>query len=250
MPVAHSLRFYRLCRFISFVVVLTSVPLLNLDAQNPNSSAPARQTSTSLDAVLSQMDAAAARFRNAQADFKAETYQKVVNETDTQTGKIYFRRTGKGDTQMASQFEPPDERYVIYADGKFRVYQPKIDQVNEYDAGKNRSEIESFMLLGFGGRGHDLQQQFDVQFGGNEEVDGIKTAKLELVPKAPKVKNMFDKIVIWADPTRAISLKQQFFEPSGDYRITHYSNIKVNTKIPDDVFKLHTTGHTKTVKGT
>ena len=219
--------------------------LANVRAQN----AGASQNGTALNAVLSQMDAAAAQFRSAEADFKADTYQKVVNETDTDTGKIYFRRSGKGETQMASQFLPPDEKYVVYADGKFRVYQPKIDQVNEYDAGKNRSEIESFMLLGFGGRGHDLQQQFEVQFGGNEDVDGVKTAKLELVPKVPKVKNMFDKIVIWVDPVRAISLKQQFFEPSGDYRITHYSNIKVNSKVPDDVFKLHTTGHTRTVKG-
>jgi outer membrane lipoprotein-sorting protein len=172
-----------------------------------------------------------------------------VNETDTQTGKIFFRRSGKGDLQMASQFLPPDDRDVVYSDGKLRVYQPKIDQVNEYDAGKNRNEIETFMLLGFGGRGHDLLQQFEVQFGGTEDVNGTKIAKLELVPKAPKVKNMFDRIVIWVDPARAISLKQQFFEPSGDYRTTQYSNIKVNTRIPDDAFKLHTTSHTKTVKG-
>jgi outer membrane lipoprotein-sorting protein len=151
---------------------------------------------------------------------------------------------------MASHFQSPDEKFVIYADGKMRVYQPKIEQINEYDLGKNRSEIESFILLGFGGRGHDLHQEFEVQLGGAEDVDGVKTARLELVPRQPKVKNMFDKIVLWVDPTRAISLKQQFFEPSGDFRITHYSNIKVNTKIPDDVFKLHTTGHTKTVKGT
>ncbi|MBV9146591.1 MAG: outer membrane lipoprotein carrier protein LolA [Acidobacteria bacterium] len=203
----------------------------------------------SLDSVLTQMDTAAARFRSAEADFKADNYQKVVNETDTQTGKIYFRRSGKGELQMASRFQPPDDKYVTYTDGKVRVYQPKIDQVNEYDAGKNRSEIESFMLLGFGGRGHDLEQQFEVKLAGNEDVNGTPTTKLELVPKAPKVKNMFDRILIWVDPSRAISLKQQFFEPSGDYRITSYSNIKVNSKISDDVFKLHTTGHTKTVKG-
>jgi outer membrane lipoprotein-sorting protein len=207
------------------------------------------QPATSLEAVLKQMDAAAAQFRNAEADFKADNYEKVVNETDTQTGKIYFRRTSKGEMQMASQIQSPDEKEVVYADGKIRVYQPKIAQVNEYDAGKNRSEIESFLVLGFGGGGRELQQQFEVQLAGDEDVNGVKTAKLELSPKDPKVKNMFDRIVIWIDPVRAISLKQQFFEPSGNYRLTYYSNIRLNTKISDDVFKLHTTGHTKTVKG-
>ena len=77
----------------------------------------------------------------------------------------------------------------------------------------------------------------------------MKTAKLELLPKTPNVRNMFNPIVIWIDPARGISLKQQFFEPSGDYRIAHYTNIKLNTKVPDDVFKLRTSGKVKTVKG-
>lgn len=241
---AYLTRLYPLGRLIVAMGILLCA--LEPNAGNAQS---ASSVASSLDAVLNQMDKAAAQFRNAEADFKAETYQKVVNETDTQTGKIYFRRSSKGELQMASQFQPPDDKYVTYTDGKIRVYQPKIDQVNEYDSGKNRSEIESFMLLGFGGRGHDLQQQFAVQLVGNEDVDGVKTAKLELVPKADKVRNMFNKIDIWIDPSRSISLKQQFFEPSGDYRVTQYVNIKTNSKINDDVFKLHTTGRTRTVKG-
>jgi outer membrane lipoprotein-sorting protein len=243
MILAQVLRLKHGLRLIVCMALLSSS--VSLPAQNPSSST----NSAALDAVLNQMDAAAALFRSSQSDFKAETYQRVVNETDRQAGQIYFRRSGKGQLQMASHFESPDEKYVVYSDGKIRVYQPKIEQVNEYDARKNRSEIESFMLLGFGGSGHDLLRQFDVQLAGNEDVAGQKTAKLELVPKDPKVKNMFDKIVIWVDAAQAISLKQQFFEPSGDYRTTTYTNIKVNVKIADDVFKLHTSGHTKTVKG-
>ena len=243
MTLAQVLPFKHVLRLIVCAGLLSLS--VSLPAQNPSSST----NSAALEAILNQMDDAAARFRNAQSDFKAEIYQKVVNETDTQAGHIYFRRSGKGQLQMASHFESPDEKYVVYSDGTIRVYQPKIEQVNEYDAGKNRSEIESFMLLGFGGGGHDLQRQFDVQLTGNEDVDGQKTAKLELVPKDQKVKNMFDKIIIWVDTSQAISLKQQFFEPSGDYRTTAYTNIKVNVKIADDVFKLHTSGHTKTVKG-
>ena len=116
-------------------------------------------------------------------------------------------------------------------------------------AGKNREEFQSFLVLGFGGRGHDLEKQFEVKFAGNEEVDGVKTAKLELTPKSAKVKGNFDKFIVWVDTARDVSLKQQAFEPSGDYRLSHYTNIKLNSKISDDVFKLHTSGRTKTVKG-
>ena len=218
-----------------------------LNAQSKGS--PAGQTASTLEGVLSQMDAAAAQFRSAQADFTWDQYQKVVNETDTQKGTVYYRRVGKGQTQMAADIQSPDQKYMLYADGKIRIYQPKIQQVNEYDAGKNRAEVESFLVLGFGGRGQDLQNQFQIKFDGNEDVDGIRTAKLELTPRSPKVKNMFDRIIIWVDATRSISLKQQAFEPSGDYRLAHYTSIKLNTKISDDIFKLHTWGKTKTVKG-
>jgi outer membrane lipoprotein-sorting protein len=235
----------RVIALSTFVLAICSLAL----PQTKASSAKPAQNASSLEPVLQQMDSAAEQFRSAEADFTWEQYQKVVNETDTQKGKVYFRRSGKGETQMALNIQSPEQRTVVFADGKLRVYQPKIEQVNEYDAGKNRDEFQSFLVLGFGGRGHDLQKQFEVKFAGNEAVDGVNTAKLELTPKSPKVKNMFEKITIWIDPPRGISLKQQFFEPSGDYRITHYTNIKLNTRVSDDVFKLHTSGRTKTVKG-
>lgn len=240
---------HRNLRRPSIVVVLLVLGLLSNGFCRKQASAGSGQTASTLEGVLNQMDVAAAQFRSAEADFVWEQYQKVINETETQKGKMYFRRTSKGDTQMSAHFEQPDEKFVIFTDGKLRVYQPKIDQVNEYDAGKNRAEFESFLVLGFGGRGHDLQQQFDVTFDGNETIDGLKTAKLELSPKSARVKGMIDKFVIWVDAPRGVSLKQQAFEPSGDYRTAHYTGIKLNTKVPDDVFKLHVSGKTKTVKG-
>ena len=232
------------------ILALAIFSLISAHAQTKSGTAATNTNAASaLEDVLTKMDSASAQFRNAEADFVWNQYQKVVNETDTQKGRVYYRRTGKGDTQMSANIQSPDQKYLVFADGKVRIYQPKIQQVNEYDAGKNREQFQSFLVLGFGGRGHDLPKQFDVTFGGSETVDGVKTAKLELVPKAPNVKNMFNQIVIWIDPGRGLSLKQQFFEPSGDYRIANYSNIKLNGRVPDDVFKLHTSGSIKTVKG-
>jgi outer membrane lipoprotein-sorting protein len=238
-------------RCSSLAILSISIFSLSSLAQSKSpTNANSKQPASNLEAVLTQMDAAAAQFRSAEADFTQDLYQKVVNETDTQKGKVYFRRTGKGDMQMAASTQSPDEKFVTFTDGKIRIYQPKINQINEYDAGKNREEFQSFLVLGFGGRGHDLQKQFDVKLAGTEDVDGVSTAKLELTPKSAKVKNNFDKFVIWVDTGRDVSLKQQAFEPSGDYRVSHYTNVKLNGKISDDIFKLHTSGRTKTVKGT
>src|SRR6266851_2544912 len=138
--------------------------------------------SAGLDKVLTQMDAAARNFRTTEARVVWDQYQKVINETETQKGKIYFRREG-GEIQMAADFVEPDRKYVIYSGGKIQVYQPKIDQVNEYNPVKNRSEVESFLVLGFGGGGHDLLKSYEVKFLGPETVNGAAAEKLELIPK-------------------------------------------------------------------
>jgi hypothetical protein len=52
---------------------------------------------------------------------------------------------------------------------------------------------------------------------------------------------------LWIDPVRGISVQQQFFEPSGDYRLAKYSEIQIREKLPEDVFRLKTTKKTKIV---
>jgi outer membrane lipoprotein-sorting protein len=207
--------------------------------------------SAGLEHVLIQMDAAARTFKSAEANVIQDQFDRVINETDTEKGKIYFRREGN-EVQMAADFVEPDKKYVIYSGGKFEVYQPKIDQVNEYDAGKNRSEVESFVVLGFGGSGHDLQKSYDLKFLGSETISGVAAEKLELIPKSARLKNNIARILLWIDPVRGVSVQQQFFEPApnGDYslanyRLVKYSDIQTDQKIPDSVFKLKTTGKTK-----
>ncbi len=198
-----------------------------------------------LEGVLNRMDQTSASFKSAEADFVWDQYQKVVNDTDTQKGKVYFRRQGK-DLQMAADITEPDKKYVLYSNDVVRMYQPKIDQVTEYAAGKNKADFESFLVIGFGGRGHDLLMSFDVKYDGSEQVQGSNADKLELTPKTQKARNIFDKIYLWIDQ-RGLSVQQKFIEPSGDYRLAKYSNIKLNEKVPDDAFKLKTTSRTKVV---
>ena len=198
----------------------------------------------SLDAVLTRMDKAAADFRTAQADFSWDQYQKVVDETDVQKGTIYFRRAGDK-LNMAADITEPDRKYLLFADSRMQLYQPKIDQVTVYETGKNKADVESFLVLGFGGRGHDLSRTFDVKFLGGETVEGTKTMKLELVPKSARMRASFDRILLWIDMGRGVSVQQQFFEPSGNFRLVKYANIQLNQKLNDDVFKLKTTKKTK-----
>src|ERR1019366_3193647 len=124
-----------------------------------------------LESVLNSMDQAAASFRTAQADFVWDQYQKVVDDHDFQKGTMYFRHQG-GDIEMAADITSPIAKYVLFHGDMVSVYQPSIDQITEYNAGKNKSDFESFLVLGFGGRGHDLAKSFDVSYAGTEQLQG------------------------------------------------------------------------------
>lgn len=225
----------------------------------PRVTANGPQTNTdqvTLDSVLKKMDTVAANFHTTQANFEWDTYQKVIDEVDdVEKGVIYYRRVGKGVEMMAVVKEvgtsgsalKPEPKYVLFAGGKIRMYQPKLDQVTEFDLGKAHSDWESYVVLGFGGSGQDLKKNFEVTYEGPETVEGVNTARLRLMPKSEKVRNTYSKILLWIDLDRGISVQQKLFSPQDDYKLAKYSNIKINEKIPDDNFKLKTTSKTQTI---
>ncbi len=209
-----------------------------------------------LETILKKMDAVSTTFRTAQAEFEWDNYQRVIDEiVDVQTGTIYYRRSGKEIEMMAdikkagtsASTLKAEPKYVLLSEGKIRMYQPKPDQVTVYDLGKDRADLESYVVLGFGGSGQDLQKAFDVKFQGTETVNGVSAAKLELTPKSEKVRRNYNRMILWIDPDKGALVQQEFFTPQGDYRLCKYSNIKLNEKIDNDVFKLKTTGKTQTL---
>jgi outer membrane lipoprotein-sorting protein len=236
-------KLFRPASGLIWLVVLSS--LLSSLALSSLAAAQTHEAST-LDSVLKKMDATAANFQSLQADFIWDQYQRVVDETDTQKGTVYYRRSGK-EIEMMAAIKEPDSKFVLYKDGKLQVYQPKIDQVMQYTAGANQQEVETFLVLGFGGSGEDLKKSFDVTYQGEETVDGVATAKLQLVPKSDKVRGNFQQIILWIDLERGISVQQKLMQSQGDYRVAKYSSIKMPAKIGNDVFRLKTTGKTKFV---
>lgn len=187
-----------------------------------------------LDAVIRQMDAASTKFKTAEADFQWDFYERVVKQTTTQHGSIYFKKSGSN-LEMGAKINPPGARFFSFKDGKLAIFDPGTHDLKIFASGKNRAQYESFLTLGFGGSGSELVKAWTVTLLGTEPLsDGsatVNTAKLDLVSKDPNVRNMFTHIVIWVDTARGISLKQQFFTPSDDYRTTIYSNIRYNEPI-------------------
>jgi len=194
-----------------------------------------------LQKVIGELNAAATKFSSAQADFTWDQFTAVVQEHETQTGTIYFERK-KGVTRMAAYLKQDNgkdaPKTVIYDGGQVNFYEPTIKQLTTMRAGANRGQFESFLTLGFGGSGKDLEANWKVTLVGSENMDGVTVAKLDLVPKEQKVLDMFTHVTIWVEPSRGISHKQIFYQPSGDLRTATYKNIQYNKPLASGIFQL------------
>jgi outer membrane lipoprotein-sorting protein len=200
-----------------------------------------RAQSGDADQVLTQLNAAAAKFSSAQADFTWDQFTAVVQDHDLQTGTISFERK-KGVTRMNADLKlnngKPAPRTVLYDGSQVKLYEPTIKQLTLIKAGTNKGQWESFLTLGFGGSGDDLKTNWNVSLQGTEKIDGVSVAKLDLVPKEKKVLDMFTHVTIWVDASRGVSYKQVFYQPSGDSRTATYTNIRYNVPLPASVFEI------------
>jgi outer membrane lipoprotein-sorting protein len=198
-----------------------------------------------LQKVLSQMDAASAKFESASADLVADNYTAVVQSHDLQKGSVAFRRAS-GATQMVmhmkTENDQPALKDVLYKNGELDFYQPDLKQETIFNSNSN---FERYFTLGFGGSGKDLAANWNIAYQGTETVGGVETAKLDLTPKQPN--SQFTHITVWIDAKRGVSLKQQIFQDSGDYRLVNYSNIKMNS-VPESAFALQLAPGTQKVR--
>lgn len=224
------------------VIIATAAIAVGVEpvgASAQTSSVASSSAVPSLNQVIAELNSAAAKFKSAQADFSWNQYQAVVQEHDIQSGTIYFDRRG-ADTWMAAYVKqeggataPKD---VVFNGSELQLYQPSIKQLQVFRATGN--QMESYLTLGFGGSGNSLKQNWDVTVLGRETMENVPVVKLDLKPKSQNVQNTFTHVTIWVDTARGISLKQVFYQPSGDQSTNTYSNIRYNQPISQDIFHL------------
>lgn len=196
-----------------------------------------------LDAVLRQMDEASLKFQSAEANFRWDLYERVVKQTTTQTGTIYFKKQGTS-TVMGAKIEQPSVKLIEFRNGILRLFEPGTNHLTTVDATKNKAELESFLTVGFGGSGKDLAKAWTISDLGDEVIDGVQTAKLDLVPKDPSVHKNCTHMTLWVDPVRGLELKQSLYMPSEDYRTAVYANIKYNQKVDEKQYQIKTDSKT------
>ena len=194
--------------------------------------APAATT----EEVLAKLDASAAKFSGLSADLTRVTYTKVLDDKAAESGTIALRKQGR-DVQVLITLTKPDEKIVGFRGRKAEIYYPKLKTVQEWDLGKHGALIDQFLLVGFGS-GRDLKAAYGIKYAGDETVAGQPAWKLELTPLGNDVKDKLRRVDLWVSQKDGYPVQQRFVQPSGDYYLATYSNVKLNPALTEEALRL------------
>ncbi len=188
--------------------------------------------------ILARMDKAAPEFHAISADVQMVTYTAILSDTTKENGTLQMQRLKSGEVRAVIHFTGTDARDMAFFGKTVRIYYPKLNQYQDYDLGRNSNVLNQYLLLGFGSSGKDLAQNYNVTLEGPENVAGKDTSKLLLIPKDSKVAEHLQKVEMWMPAEGAYPVRQQFYEPSGNWRQATYTNVQLNPPITG-LLELH-----------
>lgn len=187
--------------------------------------------------VLARMDRAAAEFHSLSAQMKRVQYTAVLSESSEMDGVLRLRHVKAG-TEGLIEFQQPEQRTVSIKGKSVQIYYPKAKNLEVYDASKYSSNMDQILLLGFGTTSAELKKSYDIKDGGAQKINGVDTTRIELTPRSDELKKLITKIELWIPEGQNNPVRAKFSEPSKNYELVDYSDIKVNPDLPDSAFAL------------
>lgn len=196
-----------------------------------------RGSSPALDQVLSRMEALGKGFSSFSADFSQRKYIAVLKEFENpESGIFIYARAKDGSALLRQEFKAPGRRVLTIKGGTATIYQPAINQASVVSLGKNRDKAE-FLALGIGQSPARMRETFQIEYQGEEKVDGAACSVLVLKPKSSSTAAFLSSITLWIDKASSLPVQQKLLEPNGDYLLNRFSVAKLNPKVGDSAFE-------------
>jgi outer membrane lipoprotein-sorting protein len=191
----------------------------------------------SLPDILKRMDASSKKFEAVSAKIKHITYTAVLNDSSEESGEMRLKKTTKGLVGTV-QFSPPDDRTYSFNGGEVRIYYPKTNIAEIYDMGKYKKSVDSALALGFGTSGADLQREYEIKVIGPDTVQSTPATHLQLTPKSAEVLKLVPQIELWIQNGSSNPVQVKQVQPSKDYSMFIYSDVKLNPQLPASAYEL------------
>jgi len=217
-------------RLSALTTLLIMVGLGSIAHSRPASS----DTGPSLEEVLSHMDKRGQTLSSMSSTIFQKKWTDILEEFDEgERGTFHFLLERKK-VFLRKEITEPQRSTLVISDGKLLFYQPKIKQAQRYDLGNKKDKAE-FLLLGFTSNKEDMKKAYNIRLRGPDRLGDRDTFVLELTPKSKTVSAHFSQIVLWVDSQLWVPIQQKLLEPTRDYLLFHFDEIKLN----DGIKKYH-----------
>jgi outer membrane lipoprotein carrier protein len=215
--------------WISSVLLLAVAP-----AAAPAAPAPGRLP---LPVVIEKMQKNYDQARDFRAHFSQKYTNVAFNRTKVSSGEVAFKKGGR----MRWDYDKPDPQMFI-SDGKtLWLYEPEDKQAFRQSLKESQLPGALSFLLGKG----KLADEFEIAPAGEIAYGNKVDYRLSLKPKQPQA--TYKSIYFIVDAKTFYVTETVLVNAQGDINDITFSDVKVNTKLPDTLFKWSVPAGVRTI---
>jgi outer membrane lipoprotein carrier protein len=164
-------------------------------------------------------------------DFRARFSQKSINvafgRTKVATGQLTFKKPGR----MRWDYDEPEKTMFLSTGQVLWMYDPEDKQAVKQDLKQSQLPAALSFLLGKG----KLADEFEISLAGNVPYGSAGDYRLSLKPRQPQA--TYKSIYFIVDPRSFFVIESVLVNAQGDVNDISFSDLKVNSKVADAVFK-------------
>jgi outer membrane lipoprotein carrier protein len=200
---------------------------LALAAAQPVAPAPAAAPGRlPLPAVIEKMQKNYDQAKDFRAHFSQKYTNVAFNRTKVSSGEVAFKKGGR----MRWDYDKPDPQMFV-SDGRVLwLHEPADKQAFKQDLKQSQLPGALSFLLGKG----KLTDEFDISLAGEIAYGNKSDYRLSLKPKRPQA--TYKSIYFIVDAKTFYVTESVLVNAQGDINDITFSDLKVNTKIPDSLF--------------
>lgn len=172
-----------------------------------------------------------------QGEFTQVKKSELFLEEVHSKGKFWYHKTGR----FRCEYLPPNAQVNLILDNTAYMYIPEIKQVEVYHFKPTDSPAKRLnrMLLGFGASVKDVLEVYDVRWLPEEETPESFALIFKPIHQSTTEEEdfQFEAIKIWVRKDTLLPSRLVFNETGGDITEVTLTNVELNKKIKDSVFK-------------
>jgi len=190
-----------------------------------------------LSEVLKRMDSMNKSLVSLKADVRMEKLNAQLGETDTTSGTTsYLPKTNKRVMYARIDWTKPVQEQIVIIGDAYKLYRPRLNQVivGKVDKAAHSNKVPGNALAFMSMSKAQLQENYTVNYIGQETAGGSSTWHLELVPK---VKTSYKTAELWVD-SDGMPIQAKVIEQNSDTSTILLSNVQKNVTISASDFNL------------